>query len=372
MSDYDVIVVGAGMAGASLSANLAANRQRVLMLESEDQPGYHSTGRSAALWHESYGGAGVQPLTTASGPFLADPPQDFHEGSFLTERGALNIASPDQHDLLTALDDEFAGTGIAMERVGRSAMEEHVPGLLDGWSEAIWEPDCADIDVGALHGAYLRKCRREGAEIATRAPLERARWQDGVWQVESPAGNWTAPLLVDAAGAWADEVARRCGVESIGIRPYRRTMVQLRVEPPAPPELPLVRGIDGSFYFRPESGGRLWLSPHDEIPTEPCDAAPEEIDVAIAIDRMQSVVDWRIAAVERKWAGLRSFAPDRLPVIGHDPAVPAFFWFAGQGGFGIQTAPAAAWLADAAIREAGRPDAVAHVDAARYRPDRFR
>jgi D-arginine dehydrogenase len=176
--------------------------------------------------------------------------------------------------------------------------------------------------------------------------------------------------IVNAAGAWADEIARMAGVRPIGIAPYRRTVAVLRVDPPAPADLPLVLDIGGGFYFKPDAG-RLWLSPHDEIPSAPCDAAPEEFDVAIAIDRFQQVTDWRIEAVERRWAGLRSFAPDRLPVYGFDPERPSFFWFAGQGGFGIQTAPAAARLGAQVLLGHG-PDAVtAAIDPVAYTPARF-
>lgn len=371
MSDFDVIIAGAGMAGASLAAGLASAGQRVLLLEAEDQPGYHSTGRSAALWHESYGGPGVQPLTSASGPFLASPPPDFAARGFLTPRGALNIARRNDAVLIKQQVADFADTGIAMERVDRAAMVARVPGLRKDWTAALWEPDCADIDVGALHGSFLGAARRAGANIAVRAPLTAARWLDGHWHVEYQGGTHTCALLVNAAGAWADDVAVRAGVAPLNIRPFRRTMVQLRIDPSAQDTLPLVRGIDGSFYFRPESGGRIWLSPHDEIASVACDAAAEEIDVAIAIDRFEQVVDWQIRAVERKWAGLRSFAPDRLPVIGRDAAVPSFFWFAGQGGFGIQTAPAASWLAVALIVDTALPPEIAGIDVLAYSPGRL-
>ena len=181
----------------------------------------------------------------------------------------------------------------------------------------------------------------------------------------------TAPILVDAAGAWADRVAQACGVGQLGIEPKRRTMVQLRVGRAGLKDLPLVDDADGRFYFKGEGDRTVWLSPHDEIATDPCDAAPEEMDIAIAIDRFESVVDWPVEAVERSWAGLRSFAPDRLPVYGYDSRARGFFWCAGQGGFGIQTAPAAAKLA-AAVLLGEEPDAmVAHIDPAIFSPARF-
>jgi D-arginine dehydrogenase len=196
--------------------------------------------------------------------------------------------------------------------------------------------------------------------------------ENGRWRID--AGDLLtveAKLLVNAAGAWADDVASIAGARPLGIRPYRRTIAQVRVAPSAPEDLPLVIDAAGRFYFKPESGGRLWLSPHDETPAPAADAAPHEIDIATAIDRMGAVVDWRVERVERAWAGLRSFAPDRLPVYGFAADVPGFFWFAGQGGFGIQTAPAAAKLGSALLLGL-EPDAmVAGVDLARYVPARF-
>jgi D-arginine dehydrogenase len=197
--------------------------------------------------------------------------------------------------------------------------------------------------------------------------LSSAARQGGVWRIDTEDGRaFEATILVDAAGAWADEVAVRSGVRPIGITPYRRTMVQLQTDPPVPATLPFVIDVRGGFYFKPEAGGRLWLSPHDEHPVPAHDVAAEELDIAIAIDRLERVVDWRVVRVERHWAGLRSFAPDRLPVYGMAEA--GFFWFAGQGGFGIQTAPAAAQIGAALLLDTPLPTAL---DAERYTPRRF-
>lgn len=360
---HDFAVIGAGMAGASLAAELAAHAS-VLLLEAEDAPGYHATGRSAAFWDECYGGPGVVPLTLASGPYL-------REHGFLTTRGALHLARAEDRAALEDFLATFAGTGVTIERLGREAIAARVPGLLPAWREAVHEPACADIDVAGLHQHYLGLARRGGVEVACRARAERLERVAEGWQITTAGGTqYRARRIVNAAGAWADEIAVRAGLAPLGIRPYRRTVVQLRVDPPAPADLPLVLDINGSFYFKPDNG-RLWLSPHDEIPDEPGDVAPEELDVAIAIDRFEQATGWRIAAVERRWAGLRSFAPDRLPVYGPDPADDAFFWCAGQGGFGIQTAPAAARLA-AQIALGLGPDAMTRgIDAAAYAPSRF-
>lgn len=358
MSRYDIAIVGAGIAGASLAAELAPHA-RVLVLEMEDQPGYHSTGRSAAFWSETYGGPDIQPLTTASQALL--------EG-FLEPLGSLHIARADEQAAVDAYLAEFEGTGVILEP---RDPREHIPGLRDIWSLAVYEPSCAYIDVGGLHGSYIKTAKQAGADFRMGAELQAIRREGGSWRLETRAGGFEAEMLVDAAGAWADPVAAMAGAAPLGIQPYRRTMVQLRTDPEPPAGLPHVGHLTGSFYFKPEGAGRLWLSPHDEIPCGPCDAQPEDLDVAIAIDRFEHCVDWRIAALEHKWAGLRSFAPDRKPVYGFDPKVTALFWFAGQGGFGIQTAPAAAKIA-AALITGNPPDAsVAHIDANRYSAGRF-
>lgn len=357
---HDIAIVGAGIAGASLAAALAPHA-RVLLLEAEDAPGYHATGRSAAFWSETYGGPDIQPLTFASGPALS-------EGGFLQPLGSLHIGRAADADRVDAFLDAFAGSGVELDRVDPHAF---VPGLRPEWTLGVREPSCAYIDVAGLHAASLATARRLGVELVTRAGLSAAERRGGRWLIDTPSGRFEADVLVDAAGAWADPIAARCGARPLGIQPYRRTMVQLRTDPAAPSGMPHVADISGSFYFKPEAGGKLWLTPHDETPTEPCDAAPDDLDVAIAIDRFEAVVDWQVEAVERRWAGLRSFAPDRLPVYGFDPQVPGFFWCAGQGGFGIQTAPAAAMMAAALLLGRSPDPAVARIDSARYAPTRF-
>ena len=356
---FDIAVIGAGMAGASLAAALAG-RAQVLLAEAEDRPGYHATGRSAAFWTESYGGPGVQPLTTASGPFL-------HDGGFLSPRGALTIARTADAPALDRFGAAFAGLGVRVEMLGRAALAERIPGLRAEWTAGALEPDCSDIDVAGLHQHYLATARRGGCVLWTRAGLAAAGRGQGGWELGFVDGRTArADVLVNAGGAWADAVAQAAGVRPIGIAPYRRTVAQVRTAPAPPGDLPLVLDLREEFYFKPDSG-RLWISPHDETPSLPCDAAPEEIDVALAIDRLGAVVDWSVERVEHKWAGLRSFAPDRLPVYGFDPAAPGFFWFAGQGGFGIQTAPAAADLAARLILG----DGAGSIDPGRYAPTRF-
>jgi len=366
MSDsvlYDFAVIGAGIAGASIAAELAPHA-RVLVLEAEDAPGYHSTGRSAAFWDECYGGPGVVPLTLPSGAYL-------REHGFLQESGALYIGRAQDKPEMDEFLSNFAGTGVTIERLDREGIEARVPNTRAQWCDAIWEPACANIDVAGLHQHYLKRVKADGAQLQCRARVVDLSREAGEWGITTHAGAvFRATNVINAAGAWADSVATLAGAQPIGIKPYRRTVTQLRVAPEAPENLPLVIDINGGFYFKSDNG-RLWLSPHDEIATVPCDAAPEEMDVALAIDRFQDATDWRIEAVERRWAGLRSFSPDRLPVYGPDAQVDGFFWFAGQGGFGIQTSPAAARLGAQLALDHG-PDAMtASISPENYAPARF-
>jgi D-arginine dehydrogenase len=357
---YDIAVIGAGIAGASLAAELAPHA-RVLLLEGEDQPAYHATGRSAAFWSETYGGPDVQPLTTASGPLL-------EAGGFLEPLGSIAIGRAEDAARIDSFLAEFEGSGVPLAPVDPATF---IPGLRPEWTLGVLEPTCQYIDVGGLQASCIAAFRRAGGTLVTGARVEAIRREGAAWHLETRAGGFAADLLVDAAGAWADPVAALAGVAPIGIQPYRRTILQLRTDPAPASGSPHVTDIGGSFYWKPEAGGRLWLSPHDETPSDPCDARPEDVDVAIAIDRFEHVVDWRVQKLEHKWAGLRSFAPDRLPVYGFDPAVPGFFWCAGQGGFGIQTAPAAAKLAAALLLGANPDPIVAAIDANRYAPARF-
>lgn len=360
---YDIAIVGAGMAGASLAAECATDAS-VVVLEAEDTPGYHATGRSAAFWEECYGGPNLVPLTLASGEYL-------REHGFLGLRGALYLGRKEDEPAMRRFERRFAGSGASFERIGSDALNGQVPGLRPEWDRAISQPDCADIDVAGLHAHYLAMARARGARIQCRARLISSERRTGQWLLRCVDGQeYGAKVLVNAAGAWADPVARMAGAQPLGIIPLRRTVVQLQVDPKSRDTMPLCLDISGGFYFKPENG-RLWLSPHDETAAMPGDVAAEEIDVALAIERLEGVTTWIVRRVERKWAGLRSFAPDRLPVYGYDPLVEDFFWFAGQGGFGIQTAPAAARLGSQLLLRQAADTMTARLDPARYAPERF-
>lgn len=361
--EYHIVIVGGGIVGASLGAEIAAHSS-ALMIEAEDHCGYHSTGRSAAFFLESYGGPEVARLNAASAGALADPSADFAEHGFLKVRGAIHLSRHDWPEL---------PAGVPCERLDRGVLEQMVPGLRPEWTRGLLEPGCADIDVASLHAAYLRRFKRSGGELRTSARLVGAEWQGGLWRIRLADGSsTTCNILINAAGAWADQVAAACGIGPLGLTPYRRTMVQLRVGRNGLAGLPLINDSGGQFYFKGEGDSSIWLSPHDEIASEPCDSAPEEIDVAAAIHRFEGVVDWPVERVERSWAGLRTFAPDRLPVYGFDPVAEGFFWCAGQGGFGIQSSPAAAKMAATLVLGDELPGELAAIDPASFSPSRLR
>lgn len=367
MSRFDIVIVGGGIAGASLGAELADDAS-VLILEQEESAGYHATGRSVAFWEETYGGRQVQPLTTASGPLLQSPDPAFASRSFLMPRQTLFVGRESDRAERDQLMREFSGC-VELRPVDPAAL---VAGLRPHWTIGLLEPGVCDIDVAALHQAYLRRFHAKGGKLRLGTVFEQATATPGGWRIQTNGGVVDCGIIVNAAGAWADDVARRSGVAPIGIAPLRRTVVQLRVPAMPSPDLPLVMDLGSSFYFKPEGEGRIWLTPHDEEPSPPCDAAPEELAVAQAIARFEDVVDWPVEAVERKWAGLRSFAPDRAPVYGFDADAAGFFWFAGQGGFGIQTAPAAALLGSALATGGSMSEAVSGIDPAAYSPARFK
>jgi len=340
MIETDILIVGGGIAGASLGARLA-REMRVTLVEAEDLCGRHATGRSVAFWQASLGGdTPERQLSLASKPMFN---QDWPGASapLLRRRGALHLTGPCGDVLEQAAN---LGGDYAPQLLDRDSLDRLVPGLRGQWTGAWIEQSCADIEVAAFHAACLATIRRHGGALRTDVTLRSAARSGAKWRIETNAGPIDASILVNAAGAWGDDVAQRAGVPGLGLQPRRRTVVQLRVGRRGLRDIPLVTDLHQSFYFKGEGDNSVWVCPLDETPADPCDAMPEDIDVATAIDRFERAVDWPVEAVERKWAGLRTFAPDRRMKFGFDPLAENFFWCAGQGGMGIQTAPAASLL----------------------------
>jgi len=368
MDHVDVLIVGGGIAGASLGARLAG-AMSVTIIESEDLCGRHATGRSAAFWQASLGGDSPERrLSLASKPMF-DSGWPGSSTPLLRRRGALHLTRSGSEQVTEAAD--LAGEH-ALVRIDRNELDRMVPGLREHWTGAWYERSCADIEVAAFHAACLAAVRRQGGRVRTDAALLSARRNGNVWQVETSGGPIQAGVLANAAGAWGDQVAERSAVARIGLEPRRRTVVQLRVGRRDLRDLPFVTDLHESFYFKGEGDNSVWVCPLDETLVEPCDAAPEEIDVATAIDRFEKAVDWPVEAVERKWAGLRTFAPDRRMKFGFDSTEPAFFWCVGQGGMGIQTAPAASLLCASLIRGDAMPEQLAGISANDFAPHGIR
>lgn len=335
-----IVVVGGGIAGISAAYELAADHQ-VVVLEQERVLAYHTTGRSAALFTENYGDGTVRPLTAASRTFFDRPPAGFADHPLLTSRGALTIARPDQLATAHHLFEAGRSRSDAVQWIASDAAVSMCP-ILRGehMAAAVWEPDASDIDVAALHQGFVRGVRGRGGDIETSAELTAAEWSNGAWHVQAGEELFTADIVVNAAGAWADVVAQRCGIDPIGFVPRRRTAFMVAA-PDGATAWPMIIDADEAFYFKPD-GGQLLCSPGDQTPSEPVDARPEEVDIAIAIERINAATTLDLRHVRSQWAGLRTFAPDGAMVIGRDPDTPSFLWLAGQGGTGIQSAPAAA------------------------------
>ena len=338
--DTDFLIVGAGMAGASL-AYFLAQHARVIVLERESQPGYHTTGRSAALFAESYGTDQVRALTVASRPFFEAPPDGFAEAPLLSSRGALFVGTPDQTGELDALFATLRRQSDLMRRLDVAAVLELVPVMESArLAGGVLDPLAADMDVHAIHQGFLRGVRARGGTIVIDADVTAIRREGPRWRVDAGGESYTAGVLVNAAGAWADVVAALAGVAPIGLVPKRRSAFTFD-----PPDLkgwacwPTVIGVDESYYFKPDAGQMLG-SPANADPVAPHDVQAEEEDVATGIWRIEEATSLRIRRPRHTWAGLRSFVADGDLVGGFDAAAPGFFWCAAQGGYGIQTAPA--------------------------------
>lgn len=358
MESYDIVIVGGGIAGASLGARLVPDC-RLLLIEAEDLCGRHATGRSAAFWQASLGGdTPERRLTIASKPMF-DSLWPGTETPLLRRRGAVHLTGPSGHEFedMGDLSGEYRPV-----RLNRAELDRMIPGLRQHWTGAWYEATCADIEVAAFHNACLAAVRRGGGIVRTDSELLDARESGDAWLIRTSAGEIRTGILVNAAGAWGEDVAACSGVSGLGLVPKRRTVVQLRVGRAGLKDLPFVTDLHESFYFKGEGDNSVWVCPLDETPVHPCDAAPEEIDVATAIDCFEKAVDWPVERVERSWAGLRTFAPDGRMKFGFDPDHPRFFWCVGQGGMGIQTAPAASLLCACLIRGEALPPELAGID----------
>jgi D-arginine dehydrogenase len=373
MQEADVLIIGAGMAGASAAYFLAPHK-RVITLERESQPGYHATGRSAAMYSETYGNATVRAITTASKAFYMNPPLGFSDYPLMSPRGSLMVGKlEDEADLRQALHSMQALVPT-IEWWTQAEILQLVPVLRpEAAVYGVYEPDATDLDVHAIHQGFLRGAKSAGAQLVCDVPVNQISFEEGQWCVSTPAGRFCAPVLVNAAGAWCDDMARLADVKPVGLVPKRRTAITC--DAPAGYDIsrwPLVIDAQESYYFKPDAGALL-VSPANEDAVTPQDVQPEELDVAIAVDRVENATSLQIRQVRRKWAGLRSFVLDKSPVVGFAPDATGFFWLAGQGGYGIQTAPAMGELVAALVQGLPVPAAMAQLGvlASELAPDRL-
>ncbi|HYA34884.1 MAG TPA: FAD-binding oxidoreductase [Candidatus Binataceae bacterium] len=349
---FDFIIVGGGIAGASAGYALAA-RAKVVLLERERVFGYHTTGRSAALYLRTHGPAVIRALARGSQTFFLNPPPGFTETPLVTPRGVVFIGRKDQAAEIDREARDNSGALSSVRRLDEGAVRAMVPAMRPGYvAAAMLDPEAMDIDVHAVHDGFLRAMRHRGAETLTEAEVTRVERVGNSWKVHTPRGIFEAPAIINAAGAWCDKLGRLAGAKPIGLVPKRRTIVVF--DPPEGAEIkkwPAVNDIGEQFYFKPDAG-RILASPEDETPMEPCDVFPDDTDVATAIQRVETAADLKVKTIVRKWAGLRSFVADGIPAVGYDPELAGFFWLAGQGGYGIETSPAMGRLvASLALRE---------------------
>lgn len=338
---YDFLVVGGGISGASAAYELAAHGT-VCLLEAERTPGYHSTGRSAALFTRNYGGSIVRRINAASAPFFQAPPDGFCDTALLTPRGQVTVAAPgDEVELEQVLQASEPGEEVV--RISAQEALERIPFLrADRVSAAAYEANVADIEVAGLHQAYLKGLKARGGAVKTGQRVVSLQRANATWTATTSDERYQAAIIINAAGAWADEVGNMAGARPIGLIAKRRTAII--IDPPEGiriPELPAVDFAGSDIYLKPDAG-KLMASPGDATPTQPQDAQPDEMDIAILADWLQRETLLPVRRIAHSWAGLRSFVADDAPVVGFDEAVEGFFWLAGQGGYGIMMAPALA------------------------------
>ncbi len=347
----DIIVIGAGIAGASVAAHLTRDL-KVVILEMEERPGYHSTGRSAATYEPNYGPPSIRALTRASRGFFETPPQGFAPAPLVSPRNSIFLVPDRQRERA----EQMLNSGLDFSEISFAEARRQFPPLKESYARhALIDATTADIDVDLLHQGFLRMVKARGGEIICRAPAEAIASENGAWQVITPQGAFSAPILINAAGAWGDVVARLAGVQPMGLAPKRRSMAVV----PAPAGIDVMEwsfaGDAGETWYAKPSGGRLLVSPADAEPVEPHDAYADDMTLAEGIARFEEAVEIEVTRLEGSWGGLRSFVPDGNPVCGFDHVVRGFFWLIGQGGYGIQTAPALGELAAALVKGAAMP-----------------
>jgi D-arginine dehydrogenase len=330
----DFLIIGAGISGAAAAYELAPHG-KVIVLEAESAPGYHSTGRSAALYTRNFGSPTVRAFNRASLPFLSAPPAGFADHPLLSPRGALTIGGEDQHDQIEEHLALGAADGSIVEISQAEALRRAPHMRPEAVAFAAYEDGVMDMDVAAIHQGFLRGLKARGGTVVCDAGVLALERPNGAWHARTPAGDFVAPVVVNAAGAWADKVAALASAQPVGLVPKRRTAIIVGLANGADTRSwPAVDEVGYGCYCKPETG-RVMASPADATPVEPCDVQPEDIDVAIVADWLERSTLIPVRRIARRWAGLRCFVADDGPVAGFDDAADGFFWLCGQGGYGI-------------------------------------
>lgn len=373
MKEADFLIAGAGIGGTSC-ANWLSETHSVILLEMESQPGYHTTGRSIAVYTEAYGPRTIRALAKSGFEFLTNPPSSFSEIPLSRPHGLFFIAREDQMDALKVGLADVQELSPHIQLISADEAVAQIPVLRrDYLAAAFLDPNALALDVNAIHQGYIRGLRGNGSEIVCNAQIQGLERKGGKWRATTPAGEFAAPVLINAAGAWADQVGQMVGARKISLQPKRRTVIAFtptNVE--VSDDWPVVIDCEEEFYFKVDAGTVLG-SPADETPVEAQDVQPEEIDIAYTIDRLQKATTMEVTKLQRTWAGLRSFVPDGIPVVGYDPDAEGFCWCAGQGGYGIETSVGMGRSTAALARREDLPDDIQAlgVSAEDLSPERF-
>lgn len=352
-SSCDIVIIGAGIAGLSVASELAGDH-KVIVLEREEHPGYHATGRSAAIYLPTYGPPSIQSLTRASGSFFHNPPESFCDQPLLTPRQTMLLArQQDEQEVKNLLS-------IGMTEISAEQAVEKIPVLkTQNYQRFLLDAETMDIDVGTLLAAYRKKFRQQGGTLLCDSEVQAIRKLQNNWQVTTANQTCNAPIVINAAGAWASQIGQMSQACEITLQPMRRSAALIDISEKHDAQYwPLTATADESFYFRP-IGQKLMISPADKTPVDPHDAWADDLELARAVELFQDTTGIKVTHIEHTWAGLRTFAPDGDPVIGFDPYKDGFFWLAGQGGYGIQTAPAISRLAASMVSQNPVPEDIA-------------
>ncbi len=354
MRSFDIIVIGAGIAGASVAAHLAAHR-RVVAIEMEERPGYHATSRSVAMFAPNYGPPPMLALTRASENFFRDPPRGFAAAPLITPRDTLFLMPEDQQPDAADLLEKSSG----LAEISVRAAQEIFPVLRGNYAKRVFlDPNTGDLEVDLIHRGYLRQFKERGGELCLAHQVKGLLFRQGQWQVATEHGIFASPVVVNAAGAWSDMVAKLGGVRPMGLTPKRRSVATVPIEnADTIKDWPLALDVAETWYCKPQSG-KLIVSPADATPVEPHDAYADDMEIARGVARLQEATSLDVTRLGHRWGGLRTFAPDGNPVVGFDPYADGFFWLAGQGGYGIQSSPALSETAASLILETALPVSV--------------